>query len=226
MNIKSLSISNLRCFDHIRFKPGTRINLITGLSGSGKTSILEAIYLLCRGRSFRTNQVDRLQNINNSNGKLYVYADLISPSGLPHSIKFNFNPNISILIDAKPIDKLSSLVNFVPSQVISTAGIFSFFSCRKERLSIIDWLLFHVKPDFHLCVHRYSRILKQRNEALKIGNSRLIQSFKDEFIYFSEKIDNDRNDITEQISSTLSTDIKLIIKYYSGWNKKKHYHNH
>jgi len=43
---KSISINNFRCFENITIEPFNRVNLITGLNNSGKTSLLEALYLL------------------------------------------------------------------------------------------------------------------------------------------------------------------------------------
>ncbi|MGD8785353.1 MAG: AAA family ATPase, partial [Thioalkalispiraceae bacterium] len=60
MGLESLNIQNLRNIAQatLTFSPG--LNLIVGPNASGKTSLLEAISLICQGRSFRTPRIDQL----------------------------------------------------------------------------------------------------------------------------------------------------------------------
>jgi len=60
MALAELSVQDLRCIEQaeLAFQPGS--NLIFGANGAGKTSVLEAIFLLGRGRSFRTRLTERL----------------------------------------------------------------------------------------------------------------------------------------------------------------------
>ena len=56
MFIKSLRASNLRNLDDVVFQPHQGLNYLYGRNGAGKTSVLESIIVLSRGRSFRTSQ--------------------------------------------------------------------------------------------------------------------------------------------------------------------------
>ena len=60
MSLSEVTISNLRCIEHadLRLPPG--LTLVYGGNGSGKTSLLEGIFVLGRGRSFRTRNSERL----------------------------------------------------------------------------------------------------------------------------------------------------------------------
>ena len=60
MSLSEITITNLRCIEHahLRLPPG--LTLVYGGNGSGKTSLLEAIFVLGRGRSFRTRNSERL----------------------------------------------------------------------------------------------------------------------------------------------------------------------
>jgi len=70
MALAELSVRDLRCIAQaeLAFQPGS--NLIYGANGAGKTSLLEAIFLLGRGRSFRTRLTERL--IRHGQGQLRV----------------------------------------------------------------------------------------------------------------------------------------------------------
>ena len=54
--LKALKINSVRNIEYAELYLSPKINLIHGMNGSGKTSILEAIHLLGMGRSFRTTK--------------------------------------------------------------------------------------------------------------------------------------------------------------------------
>jgi DNA replication and repair protein RecF len=54
VSLRELTITNLRCIAQAELEIPPDLTLIWGGNGSGKTSILEAIFLLGRGRSFHT----------------------------------------------------------------------------------------------------------------------------------------------------------------------------
>ncbi len=54
MNLRTSAVSDLRCIEQAEFELAPGLTLLWGENGSGKTSVLEAIFLLGRGRSFRT----------------------------------------------------------------------------------------------------------------------------------------------------------------------------
>src|SRR5215475_16149832 len=60
MSLTQITISNLRCIEHAELQLPPGLTLIHGGDGSGKTSLLEGIFLLGRGRSFRTRNSERL----------------------------------------------------------------------------------------------------------------------------------------------------------------------
>ena len=53
MALDQLTVTALRCIGQAELALAAGLNLISGQNGSGKTSLLEAVYLLGRGRSFR-----------------------------------------------------------------------------------------------------------------------------------------------------------------------------
>ena len=58
MPLRSIRLQDFRCFDIADLELDPQISLIQGLNGSGKTSLLEAVFLLGRGRSFRSPRLD------------------------------------------------------------------------------------------------------------------------------------------------------------------------
>src|SRR5580692_3735381 len=86
MSLGQLSIQNLRCLHHAELDLHPGRNLIVGANGSGKTSLLEAIFLLGRGRSFRTRNSERL--ITHGEARLVVFGRTLPADdpGVPTSL--------------------------------------------------------------------------------------------------------------------------------------------
>jgi len=57
MSVTQLTFHGLRNLAPVTIHPSPRINVIYGVNGSGKTSLLEGIHILGMGRSFRTRQL-------------------------------------------------------------------------------------------------------------------------------------------------------------------------
>ena len=56
MRLKTLQLVNYRNYDNLHINFNERINLLVGRNGQGKTNIVESIYMLSFGKSFRTNK--------------------------------------------------------------------------------------------------------------------------------------------------------------------------
>ncbi len=67
MPIESISIEQFRNLQPVQLQLSPQLNLFIGNNAAGKTSLLETLYVLARGRSFRARQLDKLVQ-NNSDG--------------------------------------------------------------------------------------------------------------------------------------------------------------
>ena len=70
--IDQLQINNFRNFSEVSLTPVRGVNLIHGSNGSGKTSLLEALYVLSSGKSFRSALVDPLIKDGAPEATVYV----------------------------------------------------------------------------------------------------------------------------------------------------------
>jgi DNA replication and repair protein RecF len=57
MALRRLQVTDFRCLQAVDLPLDPEFTLISGANASGKTSVLEAIYMLGRGRSFRTRRL-------------------------------------------------------------------------------------------------------------------------------------------------------------------------
>src|SRR5262245_65511345 len=81
MSVSELSVENVRCVKRAELVLHPGHNLIWGSNASGKTSLLESVFLLGRGRSFRTRSSERL--IRHGEPHLRVFGRLVAEPPVP-----------------------------------------------------------------------------------------------------------------------------------------------
>ena len=166
MTLAELTVTHLRCIEHAQLEIPPGLALICGGNGSGKTSLLEGIFLLGRGRSFRTRNSERL--IQRGQDHLRVIGCIMSPSGQAQALGFEFTRDgTSARIGGRPAQSLAELSHAFPVQVIEPGVHKLVEEGGYRRRRWMDWAVFHVEPHFVDTWVRYTRALKQRNAALR-----------------------------------------------------------
>ncbi|HXD52773.1 MAG TPA: AAA family ATPase, partial [Burkholderiales bacterium] len=82
MKLTELRLENWRNISETRIAAGPGINMLEGANGAGKTSVLEAIYVLSHGRSFRTQRGEFL--VRQGTGQAIVFGQVESGRGVVH----------------------------------------------------------------------------------------------------------------------------------------------
>jgi DNA replication and repair protein RecF len=162
MGLTSLEITGFRCFEKAELSPARGLNLITGKNASGKTSLLEAIFLLGRGRSFRAARKEAM--IREGADTLRSIGRL--PDGRVMGIEVS-RGSWAARAGGQPVDQLSDLARLLPVQVVDPEVHRLVQEGPGERRRYLDWATFHVKPGFLDAWRQYQRALRQRNAALK-----------------------------------------------------------
>lgn len=223
MSITALAIRNLRNIAEISIEPGPRFNLIFGSNGSGKTSLLEAIYLLGRGRSFRSVYSNRI--IRHGEESLTVF-------GKSTTQQFNNNLGIQIKdfkfkakLNGQFLKKSSDLALVVPLLLITPDGDKLIKGSPRQRRRFMDWGLFHVEHKFLEVWQRYNRVLAHRNAALRQSRAYLAP-WNLQLIEVAEEVHKYRLNYALELSvsaqncfSELADINSAVFKYQSGWNK-------
>ena len=221
--IHHLSLQHFRCFSNLEltFTPG--INLIHGANGSGKTSILESVYIAGRGRSFRTNYLSDLIHRDNKDAVVYV-------EGMQKDNRYRIGcqilpSSLSVKLNQKILKSRISLLDFLPLQIITPVSHQLVDSGSTNRRKFIDWGLFHVEPSYRKVWSQFHRILKQRNQALKQNRSD-ISIWNEQFVNLSHQLNIYHDQYFKQLDKYfMSIQLKLTeeklatIKHFAGWNK-------
>jgi DNA replication and repair protein RecF len=215
-HILELSLFNFRNFkeQQIRFCP--EFTFIFGQNASGKTSLLEAIYLLSSGKSFRTNNagvcINHLSDeyvIRAQISNILYYPDYFwlalqrGRNGLGH---YKVANNIE--------NKLSNFVKYLPVQFIDINSYKIIEEGPVLRREYLDWLLFHTVADYAEIWQRMKKSLEQRNILLKSPMVDLAQLelWSKSFILYAEMVDHLRQELVQKLAKHLTT---LIQQYYA-----------
>ena len=159
-------MSDLRCIERAELSLPPGLTLVWGSNGSGKTSLLEAMFILGRGRSFRTRNSERL--IRYGQDQLRVTGRATTLGLGTQSLGFEVTrAGSAARIAGRPADSLVELSRAFAVQVIEPGVHRLVEEGGHRRRRWLDWAVFHVEPHFVDTWLRYTRVLKQRNAALK-----------------------------------------------------------
>jgi DNA replication and repair protein RecF len=165
MPLNSLELAHFRCVESATINFDQRCTLITGANGSGKTSILEAIYLLGSGRSFRTHQTELL--VQRGQERLMAVARTTAV-GADNVLGLELSRNDRRLrVNGANASGIAQMAQLLPVQVIDPSLHRLMEEGPSGRRRFIDWGVFHVEPTFQSTWRSFRRALEQRNATLK-----------------------------------------------------------
>lgn len=165
--VTRLNVRNYRNLEHAALEPAEGFNLILGENGAGKTSLLEAIYLLGRGRSFRPARVQQL--VREGMEAFEVSAAVRDGRG-EHRIGVRRSVSDSTArLDGRPAGTVGELARVLPVVVFEPHSHELVEGGPEGRRRFLDWGVFHVEPAFLDSWRRYRKALRQRNAALRKG---------------------------------------------------------
>ncbi len=166
--VKKLSIQNIRSHDKFAVKLSPTVTVITGANGSGKTSLIEAIYLSLQGTSFKGSDHDMLRYESP-----WWRIDIEFDSYIKRTV--TYDPSLQtgrkkITIDDKTMYRLPQkhkhpVVLFEPEDLRLLHG------SPTRRRQFIDRFISQLDPIYLSVFHKYERALKQRNSLLKKPHS-------------------------------------------------------
>jgi DNA replication and repair protein RecF len=224
MPISSLEITNVRNLESVACEPHAKFNVFYGQNGSGKTSVLEAIHILSVGKSFRHHQVDNLINYNSSSlavvGRLQSTVNQYSVG-----IEKQTRGKTTIRVNGENCHSAAALAKLLPQQLIHPDSDMLISGSPKLRRQFIDWGLFHVEQKFFSIWQQLQKILKQRNAALKLQQSReQISCWDEEYVTISQEISQMRRQYLLQLQPLFNHMINFLLKkpviniaYQQGW---------
>ncbi|MDF1765539.1 MAG: DNA replication/repair protein RecF [Gammaproteobacteria bacterium] len=195
--IQSLSVTGLRNLSEVVFSPASRLNILYGENGSGKTSLLEAIHLLATGRSFRSTKLDPLitENLDDS----LVFAKL--EDGLRIGLNKSRRRRHQLRLQEETQRNWESVARALPVQLIDSTAFQLLEGGPKARRKFLDWGVFHVEHSFVGAWRDASKCLANRNALLKQArfDSAQLEAWDRELVTAAEQVDRHRAEYMDRI---------------------------
>ncbi len=227
MAFTRLTIQQLRNISQATLTFHPHMNFIYGDNGSGKTSLLEALYLLALGKSFRSHLKSRI--INNDAEQMILFGIYHAESHQPLKIGLEKNLQTETRLHVNSVSHHSflELANVIPLQLLHPNSYELLLEGSKPRRQFIDWGVFHVEHSFYPLWNKVQQLLKQRNAALRHQlPSDEVLLWDIELNEIANRLDNMRMEylsqlepLFQQIIQQLLPDISIKLTYYRGWSR-------
>ncbi|MBM7345649.1 DNA replication/repair protein RecF [Pantoea coffeiphila] len=230
MALTRLLIKDFRNIENADLTLAPGFNFLVGPNGSGKTSVLEAIYTLGHGRAFRSLQAGRV--IRHDQDAFVLHGRI---AGAEREISVGLTKNRAgdskVRIDGSDGHKVAELAQMLPMQLITPEGFTLLNGGPKFRRAYIDWGCFHNEPGFFNAWNNLRRLLKQRNAALRqVTRYQQIRAWDQELAPLAEQISAWRAAYSEAIAADINTtcaqflpEFELSFSFQRGWDKESDY---
>ena len=165
MKIENICLTNFRNYDNLNVTFSDALNIIYGLNGSGKTNLIEAIYLLALSKSFRI-----------SNDKVLIKKGKIKAKVNGNVLKNNDSNlyGVEITLDGKVVsineekkDKISDYISRINIVLFEPSNTMLISDAPSERRKLLNIEISQIYKEYLVILTNYQRILKQRNFYLR-----------------------------------------------------------
>ena len=223
MPLIKLDIHALRNINALSFAPAKGLNFLVGANASGKSSILEALFILSRSRSFRTHHIK--QAIQFDQPQLVISAINQHLSGSLSTLGISADhKEILIRIDQET-KRRADLAYCLPVQLIQPKSYQLLDAGPQFRREFMDWGVFNQQALFLSNWRCFSKALQQRNALLKTKNSQALSAWDKEFVVYGQVVNQYRLQYMQALQPVF---LKLArhflaceaveLVFYPGWD--------
>tara|TARA_Y100000590_G_scaffold145430_2_gene167270 strand:- start:37407 stop:38519 length:1113 start_codon:yes stop_codon:yes gene_type:complete len=230
MIIRSFAVANLRAFTYAAITPQKKINILVGHNNAGKTTLLEALSIASTLKSFKKSMTEDYIKYGQKGLKITINAIKCSENMeicIEKSLKSSNSAKVNgKMIGAKQISSMFPTISlsFGTENIVNQPS--------EARRSLIDWGVFHVKPESLGSFHAYTKCLKQRNFLLKtkkynemaywteqlIGHGALITQLRKDYCMSLEKTYKEHISCLQDIGNEVHQDLmKIFVQFFQGW---------
>ncbi|HEX7674448.1 MAG TPA: DNA replication and repair protein RecF [Bdellovibrio sp.] len=164
MIFERLRLVNFRNYRDVVLSFSPRVNVFLGENGQGKTNLLEAMYMISQGDSFRYSDNSTLINSNNQEALIQA---LISQNDLHYKLKMGLSKSRKVLtLNEKRVNS-ADVRRIFASVVFSPESLSSIKEGADHRRELVDELLITFDRKNVNLIADYRKALKTRNKILK-----------------------------------------------------------
>ena len=230
MMIRRLRLQNFRNYydESIQFMPGT--NILVGDNGQGKTNVLEGIYYLLTGKSYRVQREQELLRWEQT--EFHLYGDFLLTNQRISLESHYRNKKKVVKVNLVPCQRLSDFVGTINVIFFSPDDLVMIKGGPAERRRFLDLHIAQMRPGHVSILNAYNKVLQQKSALLKSYVTKSLkysqlQLWNEQIIELGTKIIGNRSDLANrlqeaanQIYTNLTSQKETMQTLYIALGKK------
>lgn len=210
MYLKKISITNFKNISEAQINFSPKINCITGINGSGKTNLLDAVYYLSMTKSFFSG-LDQY-TIKYDCDMATLHAEYLREDGTEEtiSLSLDLNGEKHIKRNSKSYTRFSDHIGLIPVVMVSPADTSLINESGEERRKFLNAILSQLDREYLRRLQNYNQLLNQRNRLLKGINisDELLSTFSEQLSLNASYIHKYRKEFCDKL-------LPLVAHYYN-----------
>ncbi len=168
ISVEKIILTNFRNYERLEVDVLSRINIITGNNGAGKTNLLEAVSLLASGKGIRSAKIEELSKYDSSSNDWSIFASVNTPDGIisigTGRANNSENNKRIVKIDGKIMRSQNALAKYFSICWLTPKMDQIFNDGQSSRRKYLDKLtgLFYPDHTKHLSIYNYARTERQK----------------------------------------------------------------
>ncbi|MDP6668908.1 MAG: DNA replication/repair protein RecF [Candidatus Krumholzibacteria bacterium] len=192
--------------DELTYHPG--INWIYGHNGQGKTNFLEALSYVVSGRSFRRSRDEELPAFGQDHFFLQLHLEEDNGEVFSLTSSWSRTEGRRLRNNEQTIKNLSDLVSLVGTVIFGPDDVELVKGEPEHRRRYLDFTLSKTDPAYLRDLMAYRRVLRQRNQLLKVRGS------EEEISIWTEKLVEHGSRILARRKSHLPALAEILSRSY------------
>ncbi len=227
MLVKRIVLDGFRNIRDRQIDTSAKQVILTGENGQGKTNLLEAVYMLCYGTSFRTQNIRDI--ISHGKDVMFLSSIFEDSQGLERKAELSFSEGKKqIKLDGKEVRDRKELIYCLPCIVFSHDDIEFVRGEPENRRRFFDQTMTMYDPVFFDDLRKYKLVLKQRNAAIKDQRTEFLDIYVEKLASYGFQIMKSRRAVATSFSAIFpdiynavsQEDRGIEINYRPSWNEE------
>lgn len=168
MQVRNISLSNFRNIEKALVEFNSNINILYGKNGQGKTSFLEAIYLMAITKSFRSSSEKVLLQHNKDFFEIKGTFEKQSPDKIHLRFYYSSTEGKNVFYNGNKLNRFSELIGVIPVTLLSMEDLELSYGVPAYRRRFLDILLAQTSSVYLKSLQAYRKSLQQRNRLLSL----------------------------------------------------------
>ncbi len=212
LHLQVLKLSNFKNYETAQLEFSASLNCIVGENGMGKTNLLDAIHLLCLGKSHFQSSDKQIQRIG---ADFYRVEGLFQRVSKKEQLVVKFQKRKIIERNKQAYQRLSDHVGKFPLVIIAPDNAQLLLEGSVERRRFMDFSLSQLNPLYLKQLMQYNKVLEQRNALLKAADHPLEIDF-DLLETYDQLLESPANYLFQERSKFIQQLHPIFQEYYQA----------